>query len=84
MLAHKSGNFDRRIPKTVKSTSGFTKLVQQKTEFNSQAISELTRDKTTLADQTASRPLSVSNNLTSNAGTQFQQNLKKVLADDPK
>lgn len=46
--------------------------------------SEHTRDKTTVADQTASRPQSVSENVTKNSAWQFESNLKKVLADDPK
>lgn len=83
-LAHKSGNFDRRIPKTVKSTPGLSKLVERKTDFIDKACSEVTRDKTTLADQTEGRPNSVSQNMKTDAGTRFEMDLKKVLTDDPK
>ena len=83
-LAHKSGHFDRRIPKTVKSTSGLSKLVERKTDFIDKASSEVTRDKTTLADQTEGRPHSGSENMKTDAGTRFEMNLKKVLTDDPK
>ncbi len=48
------------------------------------ACSDITRDKTTLDDQTEGRLLGVSENMKTDSGSRFEMNLKKVLADDPK